>query len=187
MWQPSGEQAGDVRQGDLLIGVVLPRLEFPLPTARAPDAPPREGDSAVVRTTIKPCIVVSQCCEIENGRTIAVAPVKSTPPLGHDETSVYEAIEPTAEVGGYAYDGFRLESIPGVLDPLDRNRLHVASLSEIVSIRCSPTALMELRAAEMDVEARRALRIKLGFFFGRAEREDAMALAEMGISPGASA
>ena len=185
MWEADCPDAGeDLRQGDLLDGLLLPVLTLPIKVAHFSGSEPAAGDSALLGLKgPKHYVVVSQCCTIENGNQVAIAPVKSTPTLTNEEALGYLDEEPTDE-RNFVYSVLRLEDLPEVLEALGRGRYRVVDLQATQSWAGDRSALRAARRARMTPEGRRLLRIKLGFFWGRAEAEDAVALRGLGLPEG---
>lgn len=194
MWEANPPPPGDaLRQGDLLWRVMLPKLKLPLSAVHVPGAElPKTAPLQAVGVA-RDFIVVSQCCEVENGDTVAVAPALSTPPLNEVLKAALEADEPPLEEAAapedgedeprYAFDLFRLLPLAGLIEE-GPGRYVVADLGEIISLSGDLHPLRANRRARMKPEARRLLRIKLMYFFGRVEDEDAEYLEELNIPPG---
>jgi hypothetical protein len=175
-----------LRQGDLLKGIHLPRLRLPLEVAHVAGTQPGDGAVALVQSYARDFLVVSQCCEIENGNYVALSLIRSTGPLNPDVRNALLAEQPPreGEEGGYVFDQFRLEPLAGLVGG-DANRFQVADLGEIMSFGGERHELSRHRRARMTPEGRRLLRIKLSFYFGRVEDGDAQYLEELGIPVGA--
>ncbi len=80
MWEEvAPEITDDLRQGDLLAEMVLPRLKLPLSIARPEGRDPAENDHVLTKLG-KPryFLVVSQCCTVENDKVAAIAPISGT-------------------------------------------------------------------------------------------------------------
>ncbi|MGO9334601.1 MAG: hypothetical protein ACLQCU_11245 [Acidimicrobiales bacterium] len=167
--------AEELRQGDLIEGVLLPKLELPLRIIGLPGESPGPQHEAVLKTAERRYIVLTQCCEIESGTYVALAPVKSTGRLTSDGAKPYLAIEPK-DGEPYVYSAFRLEPV-GSLREAD-GRLNVADLSQVAAYNRAKSELQAGRVARMSPHGRRLLRIKLGYFWSRAEPEDANALGD---------
>jgi hypothetical protein len=176
MWMSTKPDPSEMlRQGDLLIGLALPRLIWPLAFARAPgDAETTKGQP-VVLTAAKPVghLVVSQCCTIENQSVIALAEVKSTHPLKDWELRAYEMAEPSHsdEDTKYVFTAHTLEPFEEFLLRQD-GRVFVADLTTIQSYSGAIENFQRYRVRTMTPGGRRLLRIRLAYFWGRVERED---------------
>jgi hypothetical protein len=176
MWSAElPEVAEELRQGDLIQGVLLPKLELPLRIIGLPGESPGPQHEAVLKISERRYVVITQCCEIENGTYVALAPVKSTGRLRPDEAKPYLAIEPE-DGNPYAYSAFRLEPV-GSLQEAD-GRLNIADLSQVAAYNKAKSELQAGRVARMSPHGRRLLRIKLGYFWSRAEPEDASVLGD---------
>jgi len=187
VWEAVLPPEGDLlRQGDLLKDVLLPRLRLPLEVAHVPGTRPNDGASIPLPGYAKDFLVVSQCCEIENGKHVAVAVIRSTGRLDEPLRDALLAEQPPSEgeEGGYVFDQFRLESLTTVVED-DGKSFRVADLGQIMSFGGDRQELGSYRRARMSPEGRRLLRIKLSYFFGRVEAEDAQNLEGKGIPVGA--
>ncbi len=175
-----------LRQGDLLKDVLLPRLKLPVEVAHAEGTAPSDGAITTSQGYVKDFLVVSQCCEIENGRFVAVALVRSTGRLNEQLRLALLADEPPRddEEGGYVFDQFRLDPLAGLVEGTS-DQFTVADLGQIVSFGGERQVLQRYRGARMTPEGRRKLRIKLGFYFSRVEDEDGRYLIDHGIPVGA--
>lgn len=203
MWEANQPPPEDsLRQGDFLRRVMLPKLKLPLAAVHVPgvDLPKTSPLQAV--GVARDFLVVTQCCEVENGDTVAVAPVLSTPPLNEvlrasldseepplDDAAVENALDAGGADGDgddepkYAFDLLRLQPLAGLIEE-GPGRYVVADLGEIISLSGDLQPLKAQRRARMTPEARRLLRIKLMYFFGRVEEEDAEQLDALNIPPG---
>jgi len=184
MWMTTTpEVAEPLRQGDLLVDLVLPRFQLPLNYARPSGREPRQGDYIVLPAPrARSFLVVSQCCTIENDHVYALASIRSTPPLTSEGKQVYETGTPQAGAA-YVYAAHALAPLERYLENRD-GRLNVASFLEIQSYTGDDQELRAARVASMTPEGRRLLRIRLAFFWGRPEAEDEKALAAAGLSAG---
>jgi len=175
-----------LRQGDFLRAVLLPRLRLPLEVAHVPGTQPIDGAVVPLLGYARDYLVVSQCCEIENGDHVALALIRSTGHLDEELRAALLAEQPPSEgeEGGYIFDKFRLEPLAGLIEG-DANSFRVADLGPIMSFQGERQRLTRYRRARMTPEGRRLLRIKLSFYFGRAEDGDAEYLQGRGIPVGA--
>ena len=186
MWAANPEDG--LRQGDLLGEVPFPTLKIePAVISRLAGQPATE---AVVTIKYEKALVVSQCCSLEKGRTVLVAPVAGVRPRNAAGTQSLKIDDPTPDAAGdlpdgvgYVYERHRLDLLPGYLDELD-DRLWVANFERIIPLREDYSSVEEIRLASMTPEGRRTLRIRLGFFWGRAEEGDAETLTSRGLPVG---
>jgi mRNA-degrading endonuclease toxin of MazEF toxin-antitoxin module len=162
---------GILRQGDLLSAVVLPALSGELKIV--------EGQVSVSAKT-RPCLVVSQCCTIEQRRVVQVAPVSRTRRL-NAEHSMYQALmsEWPVTAGKLMYDAIRLDPVEGVLPP-EPDRLWIADFRGGVTFMGDPVWLKEHLRARMTSVARRNLRLRLAGFYSRPTGEDQEELESAG-------
>jgi len=93
-----------------------------------------------------------------------------------EQSAAYRAVDPR-DGEAYAYSAFLLEPIAGHLDE-EGGRLKVVDLTQIATFRGFDAVLGTNVVARMTPEGRRALRIKLGYFWARAEAEDASLLGD---------
>jgi hypothetical protein len=181
------DAAADLRQGDLLKGFLLPSLSLPLSYVRTGDAPLGRSAHVMVNAKERDFVVVSQCCTVENGELVALSPIKQTPPLSAQGRLAYEWERPEDvpedSETQFAFSAFKLEPIPGVLDDPSGGRLRVLNLEDVMSYAGDQSHLIPKRVAQMTPAGRRALRIRLAYFWGRPEAEDEAALIAMGLSP----
>jgi hypothetical protein len=187
MWQSELPSADDgLRQGDLLSALLLPALKLPLAVVAVPGQEPGEQGQALVPTKKRTFLVVSQCCTIENGELVALAPVKRTPPLNPPDQMAYrwETPEdvPDDDEASFAFNALALDPLDGVLDDPGGGKLQVVSLEEIISYAGDHRLLAQQRVARMTPAGRRRLRRRLMYFWGRAEAEDESALAVVDAS-----
>jgi hypothetical protein len=186
MWEvdaPPPEEA--LRQGDLLKAVLLPKLRLPLAVVHVPGVDINKSASVQAMGSVRDFLVVSQCCQIENKVTVAVAPIQSTRPLDDVLRESLDADEPPVEEeeGHFAFDMLRLLPLDGVVDE-GVGRYTIADLGQIISLEGEVQQLQNYRQARMSPEGRRLVRIKLMYFFGRAEEEDVAYLNARGIPVG---
>ena len=187
MWEPLLPPEGDLlRQGDLVKGVMLPRLRLPLEVAHVPGTNPEDGAVIPLKGYARDFLIVSQCCEIENGAFVSLALIRSTGPLNEALREGLQAEQPPSpgEEGGFVFDQFRLDPLDHLVEEPDY-RYTVADLGQIISFGGQREDLNPYRQARMTPEGRRLLRIKLTYYFGRAENDDANHLEERGIPIGA--
>jgi hypothetical protein len=129
-----------------------------------------------VSAKARPCLVLSQCCTIEQRQVVQIAPVVRTAPL-KPEHPVYQALmsEWPMTSGKLMYDGMRLDPIEAVLPELP-NRLWMADFRQGVTFTDNPLWLKEHLCARMTPLSRRNLRIRLAGFYSRPTDEDRQAL-----------
>lgn len=186
MWTPDppGPTAA-LRQGDLLVNLALPKLTWPLSYARPPGR-----DASADQTILVPSgkmqthLVVSQCCTIENKTVAALARVRSTKPLTADQIRDLERELPSDDPEvGYAFAEHALKPTGEHLERKD-GRVWIADFASIQTYSGSIADFQASRVAAMSPEGRRALRVRLGAFWARAEAEDEQHLEERGMSVG---
>ncbi len=190
MWLPEcPDKTATLRQGDLLSGLMLPRLTPPFNYAR-----PRGRDASGADTVLLvqqkhvDFLVVSQCCTIENQGAVALAPVTTTPPLTTEQTAAYLQREPGSSPDvGYARNHHVLDPYGDKLVPVGK-RLHIADLTQIQTYICKKAqeTLVEMQAARlatMTPAGRRLLRIRLMTFWGQVESEDNDWFLQNGLPP----
>jgi hypothetical protein len=185
MWLPSPPGEGEtLRQGDLLRGLLLPKLSVPLNYARGPDDPVMPEHPVVVQQ-MKPSdfLVVSQCCTIEQSGVVALAPIRSTPPLKPDEKTAYHKDEPDSGISGYVIAHHRIDGVAD-LQPKD-GRLQIADLTLIQTYQGKVADFQRARRAAMTPAGRRLLRIRLGLFWARVEQEDLKWFEAQSLPPNA--
>lgn len=183
------DASGALRQGDLLRELVLPKVQMPFSFVNiAQRNDPRPGDKLVLDTHGRPrrYLVVSQCCEIEKGASIAVAPIVSTGPLTSERQIPYKAEEPTDPSTGYVFSGYVIEPLGELFPELTNGRLLIADLTQIQSVIAPTQLLVDQLCARMTVQARRLLRIKLSSFWSRPEADDEAELMQLGLPVGAT-
>ena len=174
MWSTDPIAPGDLlRQGDLIADSLYPVVAHPYRFIGAAGSEPAKGSDLVLRTGSRPLLVVSQCCEVEKGLTVAVAPVKKQ---NVKKPGVREALMATDPEPGlpFVYNMLALDCVAD-LTPLE-HQVHVADFSEIVSIQGAEPAMREGRVARMTPQGREQLRSKLLHFWARVEAGDAIAL-----------
>lgn len=174
MWLPREEEDADLRQGDIVGPIAFPKLKYPLRVIRWSNADniPDAGDCLFTYRE-RHAMVVSQCCEVENGQAVALAPILPTriaEPVQRQALENY--LPPDDPEAPYAYSQFLIEPIARVLVPKQENLTLVADFTQIVSVEATPEALLSSRIAEMNPRARSWLRMKLALFFGRPEQSD---------------
>lgn len=187
MWMsPKPDPLETLRQGDLLIGLALPRLTWPLAFARPPGVEATKGQP-VILTAARPSghLVVSQCCTIENQSVVALAEIKSSARLRDWELRAYEMAEPSHsdEEAKYVYNAHTLEPFEELLTR-EGGRVFIADLTTIQSYSGTVEEFQRHRAAAMTPSGRRLLRIRLAHFWGRVEREDEGWFARNGLPAG---
>jgi hypothetical protein len=186
MWTPDppGPTAA-LRQGDLLVNLALPKLTWPLSYARPPGQ-----DASADQTILVPSgkmqthLVVSQCCTIENKAVAALARVRTTKPLTADQIRDLERELPSDDPEvGYAFAEHALKPTGEHLERKD-GKVWIADFASIQTYSGSIADFQASRVAAMSPEGRRALRVRLGAFWARAEAEDEQHLEERGMSVG---
>jgi hypothetical protein len=189
MWMPNApDSSAALRQGDLLTGLMLPRLAWPLSYARPPEAAVA-GNQTVLLSATRPSayLVVSQCCTIENQTVAALAVVRSTRSLSAAELREYELEEPSGDPDlNYVFNLHALMPFQGHLLRQD-GRIYVADLTSTQSYSGAISDFQKARVAAMSPAGRRLLRIRLALFWGRVEREDEQWFEENGLPAGQSA
>lgn len=188
MWEPEvPDKSAALRQGDLLDGLVLPKLKWPLFYARPPAQAGTENQMIVLPgSKAQTYLVVSQCCTIENQIVAALAPVRSTRPLNEEQLSEYEREEPSVDPDvRYVYNAHALTPFGDYLERTGR-RIFVADLTQIQSYSGEISEFQESRVAVMTPAGRRLLRIRLALFWGRVEQEDEVWFDERGLPSGPS-
>jgi hypothetical protein len=189
MWLDSCPASTELlRQGDLLDGLILPRLSLPLPFARASEEKVSESHPIVLRAhRLSYYLAVSQCCTIESQRVVALAEVHSTQPLDADSTRSFELEEPFDDPE-LKYP-FNFHPLDQVGEHLQRNnrRIYVADFTNIQTYRGEISILQAARVAAMTPEGRRLLRIRLSYFWSRPEGEDELWLTTKGLPVGSKA
>ena len=183
MWvDPTPSSDVEVRQGDLIGPMAFPKLEIPFQVVRLPGSGDvEEGTPAVFQSQVKFFLVVGHCCVIEQGEYVALAPLRSTPPLSEEARAPY--FSDPEEGDEYVFRAHALDPIDGVVDP-EGGRLIVADFERIASFRMSDQVVREKRVAAMTVEGRLRLRTRLGLFWARPAPEDIAPLEALGLSPG---
>lgn len=185
MWLASMPDDDDpLRQGDLLVDVVVPHPRVPTPFFSVH----QEGGTTVpaVRCNV---IVVSQCCDNVTQDYAAVAPIRAMGGLDGNRLAALLATEPTWTDGAmynFVPATFQLEP-DGVVLPDNRpKRYWVAHLDRSVALHGECGRLIAHRRLRMDVERRRDLRNKLGLLWSRPEEGDAEELRKRGLPVGLS-
>jgi hypothetical protein len=185
MWEKElPEEEDELRQGDLLTDVVLPRLVAPIERYRNPNG---TGHLTTVAAPEHLGLVVSQCCQNEQGEHISVSPVISTIPLNEEQLAEWLRDEPTGVEGEYVYDRFCLEELAGHITHgaahlrggLEGLVLKVADLSRATPISGDRSSLRAARVARMTPFGRHLLRTKLAYHWGRAEAGDVKELEQL--------
>lgn len=181
----------ELRQGDLISGAVLPKLSLPLRFAHVPGTD-IERAPILLDGQRQNFVVISQCCNIENSRSVALAPVRLTQPLPEGPLrAALLADEPppeedVTEESLYVFDQFRLDPVPGYLGARTDNKFWVIDLNQAASYSGDREELRRLRVRRMTPAGRRLLRIKLLYFWARPEEEDVAWLTERGVPAGLS-
>lgn len=156
---------GHLHQGDLLTEVPLPVLTKKFDKAR---------DGAwQVKVKVCTCVVISQCCTIEQRGAIQLARVVKSKPLPPTHPT-YQSLrsEWPAAPGQLMYDAMRLAPYPDVLDELEEGQLWYADFRTGVTFTDDSVWLREHLRARMTPVARRNLRVRLVAFYGRSTVED---------------
>lgn len=187
MWENDLPTVDDqLRQGDLLAQVQMPAVQLPLSTYANP-----LGDSTLGALAVPTHVglVVSQCCQNEKGKFASISPVTDSRPVFESELQSWLSVEPVGEVE-LVFDLFCLEERPELIE---HRPIRVKSGQEAIKLRVADLAratpysgdwgeLRKQRVARMTPYGRYMLRAKLGFFWSRAEAEDAVALAKLPAS-----
>lgn len=191
MWLANPDEEEPLSQGDLVSELYFPQLSLPQHVVPAPGNP---SVMATVLTAVpKPAaIVVTQCCQMDKpgNKHFVLAPVKLTRLRSDAERAALLAEEPRSssqpgENPGYVYDILFLEQFGEVLT--ERSDLvWIADLTQSTAFSGDQNELKKVRVAKMTPEARRLLRIKLAYFWGRATEEDRVALAAIGLPDGSA-
>jgi hypothetical protein len=189
VWLANPDEEEPLSQGDLVSELYFPQLSLPQHVIPAPGNP---ALNATVLTVVpKPAaIVVTQCCQLDKpgNKHVVLAPVKSTK-LGSDaERTALMAEKPRAwnqpgDNPGYVYNSLYLEQFGEVI-PERADLVWVADLNQSTAFSGDLSELRKVRVAKMTPGARRLLRIKLAYFWGRATDEDRAALAALGLADG---
>ncbi|NMO50919.1 hypothetical protein HH310_06900 [Actinoplanes sp. TBRC 11911] len=187
MWlEVAPEKTATLRQGDLLAGLCLPKLSWPLHYARGPEEPPA-ADQPVVLQSIKQSyyIVVSQCCTIEQRGVLSLARVSRISARSDEERQALALEVPSKVEGGpkYSFNSHPLAALPGHLEENEYS-VHAADFTTIQTYASRVTELQDKRVAGMTPSGRRLLRIRLQFFWGRVEAEDLAWFESQGLPPG---
>jgi hypothetical protein len=179
------EPAASLRQGDLLVDLALPKLKWPLNYARPPGQ-----DVSADQTVLVPSgrmqihLVVSQCCTIENQTVAALARVRPTQPLTDGQIRDFERELPSDDPEvSYSFTEHALKPVGEHLER-KAGKIWVADFASIQTYSGSIADFQASRIAAMSPEGRRALRVRLGAFWSRAEAEDELHLKERGMSVG---
>jgi hypothetical protein len=185
MWEETAPNVvDDLRQGDLLAKMFLPRTRLPLSIARPPGVEPSENQHALIQLgRPRYFLVVSQCCTVENDKVAAIAPIKSTAVLHEDVYDAHFSSTPpqSDEQPGYVFAAHAIEPFLALHPPpVFGSRLLVADFLEIHTYSGNLTVFQEQRIARMTPVARRDLRSRLMAFWGRAEDGDKEALRKLG-------
>jgi hypothetical protein len=188
VWEPGFPSPSEpLNQGDLISGLLFPKLALPLSTLSIRQAP-----VGMIECFERPGIIVTQCCVLDKSQTdhVSIAPVRPEGGLKSHQVAALMADNPPEddlnEAEGeavYTYDAFRLEPT-GDLKRDAHDRLTIADLKQITSFCGDWEELKRRRTAKMTPVGRRNLRIKLARYFGRSTDEDRDALANLGLLPG---
>ena len=185
MWSDSLPDEDDpLRQGDLLVGVTLPKLRPPIPQFSL-----YRQEATTVPASTSDAIVISQCCDNDQNDYVAVAPIGRLGNLKEHHVRALLNPEPVwkgTSLAEYVLEHFHIEPLTGTLDDPGRGRHLVAKLHQSATFSGDCTPLLKNRRARMNVEARRLLRIKLGLLWSRPEEGDVEELRQLGLPPGLS-
>jgi hypothetical protein len=166
VWIVDLENPGDhLKQGDLLKEVPLPMLS---------KKPAAEGDRWNIKFPSSPCLVISQCCTVEQKRVVQVAKILKTRE-GMDPTHpTYQALlsEWPAREGELMYDAMRLDPMGSALPELDGGRFWYADFRTGSTFTADPAWLKEHFQARMTAVSRRNLRMRLAGFYTRTTADD---------------
>jgi hypothetical protein len=164
-----------LRQGDLVRNV--PFLDMS-------GQPVIEDGELRLAAKLRPGIVVTQCCDVEQkgvARFARVSKVKYRPGRDREAIEATQPAEPDDEgFVRYSTRYLAMRPVGGLLEPVDDRRLWVAMLLETVEYRGDLAWLMSERVARMTPEGRRVLRTKLMLSVGRVEDDDADYFASRG-------
>lgn len=178
MWlSEAPAEALNLRQGDLLQDVPFPTLA---------DEPSIAQGVVALPARVRDALVVSQCCTIENQRSVALAPLLTMDrrKQREDHLSRLQQQEPPADGGAFLARLLLLEPVAG-LDAKDHH-LKVADLTKIVTFTGGEHAWLQARRiARMSAVGRRRLRIRLAAFWTRVEADDEEELLALGLPLGA--
>ncbi len=180
MWEATlPPEDANLRQGDLLKEVPLPNI------SKSPEIESNGRPNFKIKK--RTCLVVSQCCTVQERRVVQVASVHKTMPLA-PESPLYQALRSDwpAREGQLMYDAMRLDPVAGVLDPPDEGQLWVAEFRTGLTFTENPVWLRAHRVARMTVIARRSLRLRLAGFYSRPTDEDRAELDDVGEWSGLS-
>ncbi len=169
------DDAEPLLQGDLISDIPFPQLGGELRAA---------GGRLALDVDMRPAIVVSQSCTIQNQRVAAVAPLRLVEPPDAGAERTLRNPGPgrgpdNPEGQRYVFHQFALEPHPH-LPPEAAGQVRVADLCGIVSLSGDLSWLRDIRLGRMSVEGRRMLRYNLATFWGRTTVGDAQALADGG-------
>lgn len=177
MWERAELDAEEeLRQGDLLMDLLLPVPELPVALIRAGASPQAAFEQAVSKAKKRHFLVVSQCCTIANGPAVAIAPLSQTQMLEPEQRRSYEweTREQADDTSlRLAFSAMRVLPLDGILDDPEGGRIRIVNFEEVVSYKGRREELKAARVARMTPAGRRALRTRLMYFWGREAREDA--------------
>jgi len=135
-----------------------------------------EESQARQAVKLRPGVVVTQCCDVEQkavARFARISKVKYRPGREREAVEAIRPVEPDAD-GFVRYTTRYLVLEPvGPLDRPSERHLWVAMLLETAEYRSDLAWLVHRRVARMTPEARRVLRTKLMLSVGRVADDDA--------------
>lgn len=187
MWAPGVET--DLRQGDLLVEVRVPKLSVPSTIWSIEGEEPRANAELRVPATSRACVILSQCCTLERalarGEPVCVAPLRSTKPLAPEEQGPYLSVEPPSDdEAEYVFDAHVVDPCPPAIEANVDGRLTVVDFTRTFHLQGADLWFTARRVASMTPAGRRALRISLAFYWARPERADVEELDRQGLSSG---
>jgi hypothetical protein len=129
-----------------------------------------------------PCLVLGQCCTVEQKRVVQVAKLLKSPEGMPATHPTYQALlsEWPAREGALIYDAMRVDPFGDVLPPPGEGRFWYADFRTGATFVSDPRWLHEHFRARMTVVARRNLRVRLGAFYARPTHEDREELEGLG-------
>jgi len=184
-----------LRQGDILCGLFIPRLKLAdvLFFQRLSDSGKFEPENqAVFDAEPKPAVVISQCCEFNEGKraSFSLAPLQHIrewlkPESKHWGFSLAELVPIKKSAWKAGLDGLRLsnkidlkktenKSVNTYLFEADGTHLaepHVLDFTRVVSFRMLDRKVaLRAKVLQLDNVHRREFQLKLGYFYSRQAR-----------------
>jgi hypothetical protein len=169
------EEEEPLQQGDLLGDLAFPRLTGELKPV---------GQQLVLGVDMRPAVVVSQSCTIENQGVVAVAPLRMVAVKDKGYEQILRNAGPgrgpdNPDANRFVFHMFALDPHPHLLaEPA--GQIRVVDLCQIVTMGGHHAWLQELRLGRMTAQGRRALRYNLATFWGRTTEQDAIELTAAG-------